>query len=129
MRRRRASQPERTESASGVSGEVPYIGHSTRPTRRPRASATRKPVVRRRSIARALIGENLFPVCEETPPGAVKVLLARQAAPLAGHGEPRDGEQDEIEEREAGDEPADDGLLRALPPEREAACDQQEQQP
>ena len=67
IRRRRASQPERTESASGISGEVPYIGHSTVPTTRPRASATRNPAVRRRSIASALIALNLFPVCEETP--------------------------------------------------------------
>ena len=40
-RLRRARKPERTASASGSSGEDPYIGHSTLPTMRPRASATR----------------------------------------------------------------------------------------
>src|SRR5581483_4917913 len=88
-RRRRASQPERTLRASGVSGLLPYIGHSTVPTTRPLASATRKPAVRRRSIARALIGSNLFPVCCENPWVYVNLLLA----PHAGHREPRDGEQ------------------------------------
>ena len=86
-RRRRASQPERTDSASGVSGEVPYIGHSTVPTTRPLASATRKPAVRRRSMARALIAPNLFPVCEENPSAAVKLLLG---PPFARHREPGD---------------------------------------
>src|SRR5881398_272707 len=96
-RRRRASQPERTLSASGVSGLVPYIGHSTVPTTRPFASATRKPAVRRRSMAKALIAANLFPPSEENPPAQVNLLLA----PLARHREPRDGEQDQINGREA----------------------------
>jgi UDP-N-acetylmuramoyl-tripeptide--D-alanyl-D-alanine ligase len=39
-RRLRERKPERTEIASGTSGAVPYIGHSTRPTKRPFASAT-----------------------------------------------------------------------------------------
>src|SRR6478672_3494904 len=100
MRRRRASQPERTDRASGVSGEVPYIGHSTVPTTRPRASATRKPAVRRRSTARALIAPNLFPPYEENPPLPVNLLLA----PFTGHREPRDRQQHEVNGREAGDD-------------------------
>src|SRR5690349_20848012 len=130
-RRRRASQPERTLSASGVSGEVPYIGHSTVPTTRPRASATRKPAVRRRSIARALIALNLFPVCEETPPVAVKLLLAvvrGLRAPFAGHREPRDAEQHEINEGEHGDDTAGHRFVRAIPPEGDAGRDQQDEQ-
>ena len=35
-----AEAPARTESASGTSGAVPYMGHSTFPTKRPRLSAT-----------------------------------------------------------------------------------------
>ena len=42
-------------------------------------------------MARALIAENLFPVCEDSPSAAVKLLLESPAsAPLAGHREPRD---------------------------------------
>ena len=66
-RRRRAKNPERTDRASGSSGEVPYIGHSTVPTTRPFASATRKPAVARRSTASALTVAKLFPVYEEIP--------------------------------------------------------------
>src|SRR5437773_11932661 len=44
-RRCREKKPPRTERASGTSGSVPYIGHSTLPTTRPRLSATRKPAV------------------------------------------------------------------------------------
>src|SRR5438067_4540643 len=44
-RRWRDRKPLFTERASGTSGSVPYIGHSTFPTTRPRLSATRKPVV------------------------------------------------------------------------------------
>ena len=64
--RRRRRKPERTASASGTSGEVPYIGASTRPITRPRASATRYPVVEVRSIAAAaeLTVKTLFPGCE-----------------------------------------------------------------
>src|SRR5690348_557476 len=101
-RRRRASQPERTLSASGVSGLVPYIGHSTVPTTRPRASATRKPAVRRRSIARALIGVNLFPACGGNPSAEVNLLLV----PLAGHREPRDGQQQEVNAAQGGGDTA-----------------------
>ena len=42
---RRAKKPFRTASASGISGCVPYIAHSTRPTSRPFESATRNPGV------------------------------------------------------------------------------------
>ena len=48
-------EAERTDSASGVSGAVPYMGHSTFPTRRPRESATTKPVMRVRSGAKAML--------------------------------------------------------------------------
>src|SRR5690349_19087531 len=125
MRRRRASQPERTESASGVSGEVPYIGHSTVPITRPFASATRKPAVRRRSTARALTSANLFPVWEDSPPHAVKVVLS----PLSGHREPRDGQEHEVERRESGDDVSCHGLLRSLPPERESRRQQEDHEP
>src|SRR4051812_6543424 len=132
MRRRRASQPERTESASGVSGEVPYIGHSTVPTTRPRASATRKPAVRRRSMARALMLPNLFLVYEETPPLAVKLLLERRrlglGAPLARHREPCDAEQDELEPAQDSGDPPGHGLARPPPPERRPDRAEQEQQ-
>src|SRR5204863_362776 len=53
MRRWREKRPARTESASGTSGTVPYMGHSTLPTTRPRLSATRKPAVSRRFRGRA----------------------------------------------------------------------------
>jgi hypothetical protein len=39
-RRRREKRPALTERASGTSGAVPYIGHSTLPTSRPCLSAT-----------------------------------------------------------------------------------------
>src|SRR5579862_2123251 len=123
-RRRRASHPERTDSASGVSGEVPYIGHSTRPTTRPRASATRNPAVRRRSTARALTIANLFPACEENPPRPVKVLLV----PFSGHGEPRHGQHDEVDGRQSRDEASGDRLPAAPPPERRAEGGEQHDQ-
>src|SRR6476661_6362480 len=115
MRRRRASQPERTESASGISGEVPYIGHSTFPTTRPRASATRNPAVRRRSTARALTSANLFPVWEDSPPHAVKVVLS----PLPGHREPRDDDHGEVQRGQDRDNAPGGELAGSLPPERE----------
>jgi hypothetical protein len=40
---RRRSKLKRTDSASGISDDAPYIGPSTFPRMRPRASATRKP--------------------------------------------------------------------------------------
>src|SRR5712691_11566021 len=52
---RREKSPALTASASGSSGAVPYIGHSTRPTTSPFRSATRKPEVAARSIANAPI--------------------------------------------------------------------------
>src|SRR6478672_3312898 len=116
MRRRRVSHPERTDSASGISGLVPYIGHSTVPTTRPRASATRNPAVRRRSVARALIAAKLFPACEENPPDHVKLLLA----PFPRHRQPGDREQHEVDRREPCDEMARNGLRAALPPVRDA---------
>src|SRR4051794_271373 len=125
MRRRRASQPERTESASGSSGEVPYIGHSTVPTTRPLASATRKPAVLRRSIARALIVVNLFPEYEETPPIAVKDLLA----PFAAHRQQGDREQHEVNGREHGDDTACDRLPGPQPPEAAAEGHEEEEEP
>src|SRR5579862_1421399 len=115
-RRRRASQPERTESASGVSGEVPYIGHSTRPTTRPRASATRNPAVRRRSTARALTAAKLFPACEENPPPTVKVLL-EGLGPFAAHRQPCDREEYEVQGGQSGGEPSGKGLAAPSPPE------------
>ena len=53
--RRPRRKPERTARASGRSGVVPYMGDSTRPTTRPRASATRKPLTLRRSSSSALM--------------------------------------------------------------------------
>src|SRR5688572_28393003 len=73
--RRPRRKPERTASASGTSGWVPYIGASTRPTNRPRASATMKPFTLRRSKATLLIAENLFPVDEVSPARQVRSLL------------------------------------------------------
>src|SRR4051794_19067239 len=125
IRRRRASQPERTESASGISGLVPYIGHSTVPTTRPRASATRNPAVRRGAMARALTGANLFPACEENPSVPVKLLLERESSPLAGHRHPGDAQQHEVAPGEPGDEPAGEASPAALPPEREGGREQQ----
>ena len=52
-RRERKPKPALTASASGTSGAVPYIGHSTLPTTRPRESATRKPPVLRVAGERA----------------------------------------------------------------------------
>src|SRR5205814_2158077 len=52
-RRWRERKPLFTERASGTSGRVPYMGHSTFPTTRPRLSATRKPVVAVRFKGRA----------------------------------------------------------------------------
>ena len=71
---RLARKPARTDSASGMSGVVPYIGHSTRPTTLPRRSATRNPDVAFRSMASAPTTGILFAVCNEIPPWAVKSL-------------------------------------------------------
>src|SRR5581483_10936778 len=124
-RRRRASQPERTESASGVSGDVPYIAHSTRPTTRPRASATRNPAVRRRSTARALTVANLFPACEENPPPGVRILLA----PFSGHREPRDCQHDDVGGCQAGGESAGEHPAAPAPPVGGAEGRQQHDEP
>src|SRR5579884_1669510 len=123
-RRRRASQPDRTESASGVSGDVPYIAHSTRPTTRPRASATRNPAVRRRSTARALTVANLFPACEENPPPGVRILLA----PFSRHREPGEDEQGDVQARQPCDRARGDGIAAPLPPEGGAERDEQHDQ-
>src|SRR5581483_9917398 len=72
----------------------------------------------------------LFPVYEETPPRHVKVLLsADDAAPLARHREPGDGQEHDVERGEDGDDPARDRPLRALPPERESRREQEDQRP
>src|SRR5579884_813596 len=79
-RRRREKRPDFTERASGTSGAVPYIGHSTFPTRRPWRSATMYPVVRRRSMARALTLPTVFPPCDGIPNPLVKLSLIRVSA-------------------------------------------------
>src|SRR5919202_235712 len=80
-RRRRERKPARTESASGTSGAVPYIGHSTFPTSRPRLSATMYPAVRRRSRASALLTlPTVFHVSKENPFSRVSIVLI----PLSG---------------------------------------------
>src|SRR5919202_6074170 len=101
-RRRRERKPARTESASGTSGAVPYIGHSTRPTTRPRLSATRYPAVRRRSTARALTVETLFGVSKEILSCGVKVLLSGtcSGAGLRRHRPPGHGQRDQVDGRE-----------------------------
>src|ERR1051325_287409 len=76
-RRRREKRPDFTESASGTSGAVPYIGHSTLPTRRPCLSATMYPAVRRRSMAIALMRLTLFSPCKDSCGVGVKGLLTR----------------------------------------------------
>src|SRR5919202_103943 len=82
-RRRRERKPARTESASGTSGAVPYIGHSTFPTSRPRLSATMYPAVRRRSTASALLTlPTVFHVSKENPSSRVSIVLN----PSAGRG-------------------------------------------
>ena len=60
--RLRENIPDRTASASGSSGAVPYIGLSTLPTSFPRRSATRNPCVDVRSIANELIPAEGIPV-------------------------------------------------------------------
>src|SRR5438067_5431319 len=76
-RRRREKRPDFTDSASGTSGAVPYIGHSTLPTSRPCLSATMYPAVRRRSMAIALMWATLFPPCKDSCGVAVKDLLTQ----------------------------------------------------
>src|SRR5688500_7083832 len=107
--RRPRRKPERTASASGTSGWVPYIGASTRPTNRPRASATMKPFTLRRSKATLLIDENLFPPDEDSPAREVRTLLIPRdlqsrdgrlcAAPAAAH---RDDRRRQLDARPGG---------------------------
>src|SRR5688500_4143495 len=78
-------KPERTASASGTSGWVPYIGASTRPTNRPRASATMKPFTLRRSKATLLIDEYLFPAQHDPPAPEVRTLLIPNPSVRLGH--------------------------------------------
>src|SRR6478672_7934055 len=48
--------------------------------------------------------------------------------PLAGHGEPRDRQREQIEGRESRHDPARDRLARAHPPERKTRREQENQQ-
>jgi hypothetical protein len=83
-RRRRERKPKRTASASGTSGVVPYIGHTTCPTGLPLTSATRKPIVRCRSErASALTRAPRYARCVKDLRRAGKDSVS------GGHGAPR----------------------------------------